>query len=172
VKNDTSITAERLRELLRYEPETGRFFWLERSGRGIKKSCSGSLAGNLNNTGYRRVTLDRKMYLEHRLAWFWVHGEWPEYIDHINRDRSDNRISNLRPCSMSENLMNTVVRKNNKTGITGIHWDSKNGKWQTYITKDRTRVHLGQFDHYGFAVMARRMAESELFGSFMTGAVA
>lgn len=93
------LTAERLRELLSYDPETGWFTWrVTRSSNG--RADAGSRAGALRSDGYRHVTVDQHKYKEHRLAWLYMTGKWPEAdLDHKNNTRDDNRFSNLRAAS-------------------------------------------------------------------------
>jgi hypothetical protein len=97
------LTAERLRELLDYDPQTGNLIWRQKAhGR-----PAGEVAGCRTSRGYWRVGVDRVEYKAHRLVWLHVYGEWPsKQIDHINRNACDNRIENLRDVTASENLVN------------------------------------------------------------------
>src|SRR5437868_3578208 len=101
------VTAERLREVLIYAPETGLFYWRgQRGGQGAR--CE---AGTWHSHGYRSIKIDGVAYYAHRLAWLYVHGEHPNReIDHDNGDRGDNRIVNLRQCSHAENLRNVSTQ--------------------------------------------------------------
>jgi hypothetical protein len=102
-----TLTAERLREILGYDPETGLFTRLVRTGR-IR---AGEVAGTAHSRGYRSIVIDGRVYLSHRLAWLYVHGEWPpEQIDHINRNRADNRLVNLRAAKQSQNNVRAAER--------------------------------------------------------------
>jgi hypothetical protein len=95
-----TLTVERLRELLTYDPETGELRWRVTRRRAAK----GSLAGTLNRNGYRNIEVEQRCYKAHRLAWLYVTGEWPkETIDHINCKRDDNRWANLRQATTAEN---------------------------------------------------------------------
>lgn len=103
------LTAERLRAALDYDPATGLFRWIERPN---QKIIVGSIAGHVGRKGYIYVTIDKRKYAAHRLAWLYVNGEWPkEQIDHINRVKDDNRISNLRDVSDAENKLNIDYSK-------------------------------------------------------------
>lgn len=96
------LTAEFLRHILRYEPETGNFFWENPPSRQTK---SGSLAGTRSTEGYWQISIYDRLYRAHRLAWFYTHGDWPaNVIDHINGDRTNNSLSNLRDVTQAENL--------------------------------------------------------------------
>ncbi len=126
------LTAERLREVLDYSPKTGVF------RRGLK-TCSGC-----NAQGYVQIMVDGKMYTGHRLAWLYVHGKWPaDEIDHINRNRSDNRLTNLRECTRQENMRNVPKHKDNRSGYKGVFPNRK--KWSAQICKDGRKYHLGTY---------------------------
>lgn len=147
----SSLTQARLKELLRYDPETGVMTWLR----------SGKRAGTKHRLGYRNVVVDGKGYAEHRLAWLLVHGQWPEHdLDHINRVRDDNRLRNLRPATRSENCQNQPVRKSNKSGTTGVYLHGLSGKWAASINIAKKQRHLGLFDSVDQAIAARKAAEA------------
>jgi hypothetical protein len=134
------ITQERLKELVSYDANTGVFTWNKDRKGGVK---AGSKAGCVFNNGYVYIGLDGRSYTAHRLVWLYVSGTIPMLIDHINRDRADNRICNLRVSSHSDNGHNSNVRRNNASGFTGV---SKAGnKWNAYITVNRKRFNLGYF---------------------------
>lgn len=139
----TAIAADRLRELLSFDTNTGIFTW--RSNRGNYR-CAGWQAGNIQlDNGYSRIVLDRRRYYAHRLAWFYVHGVWPEFIDHINGVRLDNRIDNLRNASRDINAQNLrAVREHSKTHLLGVH--PRRDKFLAQINVGNERYYLGQFD--------------------------
>lgn len=155
----TSLTAERLREVLHYDPETGVFTWKETLSR---RAPAGSRAGaHRALKGYTPLGVLGVRYLAHRLAWFYVHGVWPpEDLDHINRDRSDNRIANLRLASRAENSQNASIKRNNSSGYKGISWHSPTAKRRAYLTINRKQVHLGMFACLSEAVSARKEGEA------------
>lgn len=118
-RNDDPLTHERLLSVLSYCPETGIFRWLQRlSPRGL----IGTRAGSVRPRGYRAVNIDGLPYLEHRLAWLYVHGVWPSgAIDHCNGQKGDNRIDNLRDADDTTNLQNLrAARSNSQTGFLGV----------------------------------------------------
>jgi len=137
------ITADQLRELLDYDPETGIFEW-RASGRGRRLDRS---AGRIGTQGYRVIFVDRNEQGAHRLAWLYVHGEWPaREVDHINGVRDDNRIANLRDVSHSENQHNRHgAPRNNTTGFVGVTYIPEKRKYVAGIKVGGRRRHLGLF---------------------------
>lgn len=149
--------------LLRYEPTTGRFF-RRTSGNGQR---AGDLAGSVNAHGYRHVMVLKRLYKEHRLAWFYVYGVWPTLdIDHINRDRSDNRICNLREATEAQNKYNSPAQRNNFTKIKGVYLKKSTGRYHAAIrVKGRLR-HLGSFDTAEAAAAEYRRVAAPVHGEF------
>lgn len=140
------ITHKRLLELIRYDPDSGIFIW-EQSRGSVR---TGSVAGAIRPDGYIRVHLDGKDYYAHRLAWFYMHGKWPTHdIDHINGQRSDNRISNLRDVCGSINAQNLRSAKvtNKSSRLLGVSWHKKSGKWKSQIRINGKIHHIGYFSN-------------------------
>ena len=139
--SDQILTVQRLKELYHYDANTGQFTRLLAKGRW--RDRVGSI-----NLGYLNIKIDHKHYKVHRLAWLYVHGEWPnDQIDHINGDRADNRISNLRAATRSQNKQNArKARSDSRSGLIGAMWDTKNNKWVSRIMVDGKRKYLGLFD--------------------------
>lgn len=161
------ITAERLRELVSYDPAEGVFTWLPMKPTRGRKKVTGRVAGSRRPDGYCRLTLDGHGYLVHRLAWLYVHGVWPKAdIDHINRNPRDNRIANLRNASRSENMANTVMPRHNTSGLKGASWDSARQMWQARIVRDHRGFYLGHFDTPQEAHAAYAAAAKALYGEF------
>lgn len=125
------VTRERLRALLRYCPDTGAFHW--RRDNRVAGNTSGS-------SGYRRIGIDGRLYLAHRLAILYEAGTHPEEVDHINGDRLDNRLSNLRPASRMENSWNAGLSRANSSGHRGVSWNKSKCKWMVQVGKAHTRV--------------------------------
>jgi len=150
------ITQARLKEVLDYNPETGVFVWKE-SRSGIKTS---GIAGCKQSDGYIRISVDGKQYFAHRLSWLYVHGYFPEHsLDHINRNKSYNRISNLREVSSQCNLRNTGNPKDNTSGVKGVCWSKQSEKWRADIMANGKQKHLGDYKHFDNAVCARLAGE-------------
>jgi hypothetical protein len=140
------IPLDRLKELFRYDPETGDFIRLKSPSKSANTSLN-SVAGGPDGLGYIRIRIDGHKYRAHRLAWLYIHGAWPEnQIDHINGNRSDNRISNLRDVTRGENIQNQKsARIDNKTGLLGVS-RLPSGKYKASIGFNGVKRHLGQYD--------------------------
>ena len=144
------LTQELLKEILDYNPETGIFTW-KISKQGIKNK----IAGSLKKEGYWRIGLYKKQYLAHRLAFLWMEGYIPENgIDHIDRDKQNNKWNNLREVSQSCNMRNQSTRNDNKIQITGVCLDKKTKKWRSQISIPK-KIYLGSFNNILEAVRAR-----------------
>ena len=156
-------TIDRLRELFSYDPETGVLVCrVARSN-----SIAGSEVGSIASNGYMYVTVDYARMLVHRVIWAIHYGEYPEAdVDHEDRNKRNNRIINLRDASRSQNNANSPAPSNNTSGIRGISWNARLGKWHAYISWHGERRHLGFFDNLNDASRARVDAEMELFGKF------
>ena len=152
------ITQAELKRQLRYEPETGHFYWLEGGGR----RRLGFPAGSLWSNGYARIWIDGKDYMAHRLAWLYMYGAFPQnQIDHINGNPLDNRILNLRDVDQAENHKNKRRQSNNSSGVTGVRWNKQAGKWVAYINVDGKQIYFGLFEDFFEAVCARKSAENK-----------
>lgn len=140
-----TITQARLRELLHYDNETGLFTWRITL---CNRAINGNVAGYKNGRGYWHIGFDGKVYSAHRLAWLYVYGEFPKNdIDHINGDKTDNRIANLRDVETSINCQNRrKARTGNKSGVLGASWHKRFGKWSAKIRVDGKSIHIGYFD--------------------------
>lgn len=164
-KTTPVISAERLRELLTYDPLTGEFHWaVNRRG----PARAGDLAGTIGNHRYWSIKLDGGRYLAHRLAWLYVHGMFPTAdIDHINGCRTDNRITNLRDVCRSENTHNVRrPRSNSTTGVLGVQ-KVPSGRWSASIGALGSTKHLGTFDTKELAGNAYLAAKAILHPGFI-----
>lgn len=161
-------TPEELRELLRYEPDTGNLYWkprdrelftCDRVWKSTNSMICGRKAGEPNGHGYLRVTVLGYRTVAHRVAWAIYYGEWPDdELDHINMVRDDNRICNLRQARRFQNSHNKRPPSNNITGVKGVSWHKHGRKWQAYINCGEGRRYLGLFESFDAAVQARRLA--------------
>ena len=156
------LTAEKLRELLHYDQETGIFTWKVRTAKCVKVGC---VAGSPNGLGYLQITVLSRRYKAHRLAWLYVYGSWPtDQIDHINRNRTDNRISNLRDVSHKQNHQNKSKPSNNTSGHPGVYWHRWASKWLAQIKHNQKMIHLGCYDTIEEAIAARKAGELKYWG--------
>ena len=168
-------TAEELRDLIHYDPESGVFTWRRHSG--VKESFNtryaGTVAGSTKRASgshgpkYTFISLQGQIYLAHRLAWLYVTGKWPNLdIDHINCDGADNRWANLREATRQQNSANTRIPANNKTGFKGVCFEAQTQRFRAGITVNRKHICLGRFDTAEDAHEAYKKAAERYFGSF------
>ena len=138
------ITQEQLKEYLDYNSYTGIFTWKKKPADYIKV---GSIAGCKTSSGYTYITVLKQRQLAHRYAWIYVNGDIPKglQIDHINRNKSDNCISNLRLATIGQNQHNRDKSKNNTSGYKGIVWDKSRNKWRAQIKINNKVINLGRF---------------------------
>ena len=154
------LTHAKVKELFDYDG--AQLIW-KVGGQGRQR---GKPAGSYDSNGYRKVSIDKKVYRMHRVIWLHVYGEFPPNdTDHINGIRDDNRIENLRAVTRSENCRNAKKSIRNSSGITGVHWDKKNQKWMASITLDGQAKNLGRFDGKYEAASIRHFA-MEIEGNY------
>ena len=139
------LTAETLRGLLDYDPETGEFRWRVNRGNRIKV---GAAAGTVSSNSYAVIKINGMPFKAHRLAWLHFHGVWPEHqIDHIDENKSNNRISNLRDVPQSMNQHNAIKpRKDGTSGYRGVSWDKGKTRWRAQIEVNGQKQYIGLFD--------------------------
>lgn len=163
-----------LRRLLRYDCETGKLFWRARNssqfyndnGRAEASALmwndrfAGQMAGTMEDGGYTRLYVNHRNQLSHRVIWAMAYGEWPRgQIDHIDHDRSNNRLENLRLVSERGNSRNRRLSGRNTSGINGVCWDIDLSKWRAQIVIERRCVYLGVFASKADAERARKSAD-------------
>lgn len=178
-----TITAELLCQLLSYEPETGKLFWLPRPEHMFPENGSGGKSGNckrwngrfawrqafttISTQGYYRGSIGAKAYTAHCLIWAMQTGEFCQtYIDHINGIKTDNRWNNLRAATRSQNAQNQGVRANNTSGVKGVSWVRRERKWCARVMIDRRSIHIGYFSDLNAATAAVRSARTVFHGYF------
>lgn len=164
-----SLSAEHLRELMNYEPETGVFRWRVARSNRVKV---GAIAGAVNKcTGYVdiRIVVDatKQHYSGHRLAWFWMTGKWPPLpIDHIDCNRSNNAWKNLRCATKGQNAVNTDKPRPSRSGLRGVFPSRNGGRWVSKIEVSGKQIYLGTFDTRADAREAYYQALLTHFGEF------
>ena len=136
------ITQEELQALLHYDADTGVFTWKQTKG---PRAVKGDVAGT-DFKGYVRIKINSEKYLAHRLAWLYVYGDFPEgMLDHINQNKSDNRICNLRKASRSENLFNKGKTKANTSGVKNVSWCKRHKVYLARLSVNNRKIYLGRF---------------------------
>lgn len=152
----SDLSIEDLKRILHYDPETGDFTYLVDRG-GIK---AGAIAKAVDKDGYLQVKIFGVSYRQHRLAWFYMTGQWPEeQIDHEFGNRQDNRFAKLRLASNTMNARNQKKRSTNRSGVTGVCWHVRYLRWVSHIRVDGVQKFLGAFDDIFSAAASRRSAE-------------
>lgn len=159
-----TLTADELKEVLSYDPDTGVFCNRVRRS---TNAAPGSIAGGMRVGGYERISIQGRRYYSHRLAWLYVYGRWPDgEIDHANGIRNDNRICNLRVASRSQNLQNQRIRDANTSGYKGVSLCKIKSKWKSQIGINGKMVWLGWFETAEAAHAAYVKAAHRLHGEF------
>lgn len=169
------LTHDDVRRALDYDLETGALTWRTRADRDHSWNMrfSGEVAGNTTPKGYRILHMSSGMFLAHRLIWLWMTGEMPAgHIDHINGDRADNRWSNLRLATASQNAMNKRLLDASRSGVTGVSWHTKKRRWIATITVQGKTRYLGSSTTIEGAKRLREAAEAEHFGEYAHKGVA
>ncbi|WP_161489491.1 HNH endonuclease [Sulfitobacter sp. EhC04] len=165
-----------LRQLLRYEPETGKLFWKprpawmfpdDRASKSWNSRFSKSEALTAKANGGLSGHIFGKVYLTHRVSWAIHYGEWPlSVVDHVNGNPEDNRISNLRLASHAENMRNRKKNANNASGLKGVHWCRTYLRWFASICVNKKRINLGSYPTKEAAHEAYCEAAERLHGEF------
>lgn len=162
------ITAKRLREVLAYDKRTGLFTWLVTLNH---RGRAGFVAGHIRSDGYRVIGIDGQTYLAHRLAWLYVAGEWPEHeIDHRNNTPGDDRWTNLRDATRSQNKANVRPPRSNTSGFKGVTWNKKDRRWRAQIKVGGKHRILGGYHSKAEARAAYKVEASRVFGEFARAA--
>ena len=149
------LTQEKLKTHLFYDPDTGDFTRIAAFSNSAKV---GDTAGTVVD-GYVRIGISGIIYKAHRLVWLYMYNKWPNNIDHINHNRSDNRLKNLRDVSHIANSRNKSIFKSNTSKITGVHWAKRDKVWLARITINYKKISLGSFCNIFDAACARKSAE-------------
>lgn len=153
------ITQEKLKELFIYDPVSGLVVRKKTTSSNAK---AGSVVGSINSNGYLLTKVCGKSLAIHRIVWIYVHGITPQNeIDHVNGDKTDNRIENLRICSKTENQQNQKLHSDNTSGYHGVSWRKDIGKWRAQIQVAGKKLMLGCFDNLPEAIEAHTKAKEK-----------
>ena len=173
-----SITPEMLRELIDYDPNTGKLYFKERPmsafssdriGKAWNTRCAGKEACSTYSKGYRFGPINGILCIAHRVAWAVYYGEWPRKdIDHINQVKDDNRIKNLRLATDSENLRNIPMFSSNTSGHKGVSKDKRSGRWVARVSTGKEYKWIGSFASKEEASKAYLAAAKNHHGEFFT----
>lgn len=157
------ITQNRLKEVVVYDPITGVF-----TSKAVRNRHKiGDVFNTTNSCGYLRIKIDYTYYYLHRLVWLYMHGVWPSSnIDHINGDKADNRFTNLREATQSQNCRNRPVSHLSATKVKGVDFCKPMGRYRARIRVDGKRLPLGYFDTIEEAAEAYKVAAQNLHEQF------
>ena len=154
------LTQEYLKSVVEYKDNN--LYWS--SSR--QKIKAGTLAGTVSSNGYRVIQLNCKIYKAHRLIFLYHHGYLPNFVDHIDGNKLNNAIENLRPATKSQNCQNKKLQNNNKSGIKGVYWLKRNQKWAVQINVNNKRIFLGVYKDIEFAELVSNEARLKYHQQF------
>lgn len=147
-------------DYFRYDTNTGKLYWRVTNS---NRAPAGSEVASVRNCGYVCVRLRGRTFLAHRIIWGMMNPENKlqpgEEIDHIDHNRENNLLSNLRKTTRKENSRNLSLARNNTSGVTGVSFDKTRGKWRAEIKVEKKLIHLGRFETIDGAIAARKAAE-------------
>jgi hypothetical protein len=132
----------------------------------VRGSTKGKKVGVINNSGYTTIVVDGKNMAMHRAVFIMHHGYSPAMIDHIDGNKSNNKIENLRPCTKSTNGWNRKIHKNNKTGIKNVLWKAEKNAWIVKLNVNKKRIHLGLYRDLELADLVAQEARDLYHGQF------
>ena len=158
-----------LQKIFEYNPDTGILTYKYRPDKSSSWNTqwAGKVSGALNEAGYIKITIDNKRYYAHRIAFAIYYGEWPDlFIDHIDGNKSNNKISNLRQANKSQNGCNRVAPKHNTSGYKGVCLDKRRNKWRANIRLSGKQVWLGYYDTPEKAYLAYCEGAKTHYGEF------
>ena len=159
---DFTLTQEYLQSIFTYKD--GSFYWKKLNKPNQIKV--GDIVGSNHPNGYIYIHLKNKNYAAHRLIFLFHHGYLPDFLDHINRNRSDNRIENLRPATKSENSLNSKLKSTNTSGVRGVCWDKESKKWLVQVTINKKQRKIGRYSDLELAELVAIEAMDKFYGNF------
>ena len=157
---DSILTQELVKDLFEYR--NGELYW-KIARQGIK---IGNKAGCVSNSGYLRTDINRKKYLNHRIIFLYHHGYLPKFLDHIDNNKINNRVENLREATSHQNNCNTKTRTDNTSGIKGVCWDKDVKKWRVQLQVNGKKTHIGIYADIELAELVVTEARNKYHGEF------
>lgn len=159
------LSREEILELVYYDKDSGEILWKANSG----AATLGRKCGWTRPDGYRQVYIKKHPLLLHRVIWLLENGEWPsKLIDHINGDKSDNRITNLRLANNEQNGRNSKIHLKNKSGERNVFWREGHKKWEVSVRVNKKTIYLGWFKDYEFACLVAQEARDKFHKEYAT----
>ena len=159
------VTQERLKELFDYQD--GQLIWTVKKAQSIKIGTAAGWANrDVHGQQYMNIELDGKSYKSHRLVFMYHHGYFPKRVDHIDGNRFNNRIENLREVTASQNAQNSKFRKNNKSGFKNVHFEKRNQKWRVLLQVDGVAKSFGYYDDVELAGLVAAEARDKFCGQY------
>lgn len=165
------LTVEYVQQRLRYDAETGLLHWLpyDKASKSWNDECAEKQACTISEDGYRIVVIDFDVFVAHRIAWALMTGAWPvNLVDHKDRNRGNNKWSNLRAATASQNAANRTIRSDNTSGYKGVTFKKQTGRWLARAFIGGKQIHLGYFDTAEEAAAVSMAKSIELHGEFAT----
>jgi hypothetical protein len=154
------LTQELVQSLFEYKD--GELYWKVNKG----SAKIGDKTGSLHHSGYLCIQINSKTYLAHRVIFLYHHGFLPQYIDHIDGNKSNNKIENLREATIQQNGFNTKLYKTSTSGIKGVDWSKKAKKWQVRVQINNKRKYFGIYENIELAELVAIEARNKYHGNF------
>ena len=159
--NDFTLTKEYLHQIFEYRD--GHLYYKEKTG---QRKNIGDRVGFISKTGYFATSIKKRPYLVHRLIFLMFYGYLPKQIDHINNDRADNKIDNLRAADNTKNQWNVKIRKDNKSGYKNVCWIERDNRYKVEITVNKNKIYLGYYADAELADLVAHEARDKYHGKF------
>lgn len=162
-KDIQMITQAQLKSILDYDQDTGLFTWKKKLS---NRTEIGNLAGYYKDFKYTQICIEGTLYYAHRLVWLYMYGYMPKYVDHINKNKSDNRLCNLREATNQQNAFNSKKPSNNTSGIKGVMWNKYAKKWHVQLCFNKKKKHIGYYADFFEACCISIKTRNLMHGEF------
>jgi len=158
------ISKDLLHELFEYKD--GEIYWKKRPSPRAVQAKIGYKAGTICNNLYKQVSINKEYYYIHRIIFAMFYGYFPNSIDHIDGNPSNNKIENLREVTQTQNNYNAAIRSDNTSGYRNVYWDKRSNKWMVMVKVERKNKHIGYFKDIELANDAAILARKKYYGEF------